>query len=46
MAKKNGGGGGDDQLSPFHGMFMFWKGASPNYTTSVTRGIMDDCTFF
>ena len=41
-----GGGGRNDKLSPFHGMFLFWKGASLNDTNSVTRVIIDDCTFF
>ena len=39
-------GGKNGKLFPCHGMFLFWKGASPNDTTSVTRETIDDCIYF
>ena len=39
-------GAGMVNFPHFHGMFLFWKGTSPNDATSVTREIINDCTFF
>ena len=37
--------GENDKLLPFHRMFLFWKGASPNDTTSVTREAHFESTY-
>ena len=39
-------GAGMINFRQFHSMFLFWKGTSLNDTTSVTREIINDCTFF